>query len=189
MTGKTHQIIGIGTGVAFFILSKEPTYNPATLSAVVAFGYVGALLPDIDQPTGKLWHLLPFGDEVGKLSDPFFEHRNITHSLLGAGLVGLAFYYLFSLFPRYWGIDAGILFWTTMIAYLSHLICDLWTNEGIPLFLPYKKFIGFPPKPFDGMRVATGKWFENLVLFPLASVILIIFLLVNLTSLKVILFK
>lgn len=60
----------------------------------------------------------------------------------------------------------------------------MWTNEGIPLLFPWKKFFGLPPKPFDGVRVATGKWFENLVIFPAVTLYLIIFILSSLASLR-----
>ena len=189
MTGKTHQLIGVTAGLTFFLVSTEPIYNPATFGAVLVFSYIGALLPDIDQPTGKLWHYLPFGDTLGKLSDPFLEHRNITHSILGAGLVYLGFHYLLKSFPSYWGIDTSIVLIATIISYLSHLFADMFTNQGIPLLFPYKRFFGLPPKPLDGFRVATGKWFENLVIFPLVTMYLLIFIYVNLPSIRAILLR
>lgn len=189
MTAKTHQLLGITAGLTYFLAQAQPTYNPATFSAVLVFSYIGALLPDIDQPSGKLWHILPFGHIAAKISDPFLEHRNLTHSFLGAILVGVGFYYLFKIFPSYWGIDTNVVFVAAIIAYLSHLFADMWTNEGIPLFFPYQRFFGLPPKPFDGFRVATGKWFENLVIFPVITIFLIVFILANFSSIKAILFK
>jgi len=146
-------------------------------------------LPDIDQPTGKLWHYLPFGDTVGKLSNPLLEHRNITHSILGVILVGLGFHYLFKFFPDYWGINTTIVFYAAIISYLFHLLADMFTNQGIPLLFPYKRFFGLPPKPLEGFRVATGKWFENLVIFPAITVYLVIFVLVHLSDIKKLLFR
>lgn len=177
------------TGLAYFLASAPPAYNPATFGTVLVFSYFSALLPDIDQPGGKLWRMLPFGKTLGQISDPFLEHRNLTHSFLGIGLVGFGLYFLFRSFPPYWGIDTGTVFIASIISYLSHLFADLWTNEGIPLLFPYKRFFGLPPKPFDGFRVATGKWFENLVIFPLITLFLIVFVLANFSSIKVILFK
>ncbi|MFA6493300.1 MAG: metal-dependent hydrolase [Patescibacteria group bacterium] len=189
MTGKTHQILGLTTGLTYYLISVEPTYAPATLGAVLVFSYLAALLPDIDQPGGKLWHMLPFGHTLGKISDPFLEHRNLTHSFLGTVLVAIGFYFLFKSFPTYWGINTQTVFIASIVSYLSHLFADLWTNEGIPIFFPYKRFFGLPPKPFDGFRVATGKWFENLVIFPILTVFLIVFVLVNFSLIKIILFK
>lgn len=189
MTGKTHQILGLTTGLAYYLVSTEPIYNPATFGAVLVFSYLAALLPDIDQPTGKLWHILPFGHTIGKISDPFLEHRNITHSLLGVGLVGLGLHFLFKSFPPYWGIEPQTVFTASIVAYLSHLLADMFTNEGIPVFFPYHHFFGIPPKPFDGFRVATSKWFENLIIFPLLTIFLIAFVLANFSLIKIILFK
>ena len=189
MTGKTHQILGISAAMVYFVAIAAPIYNPATFGSVLAFSYIGALLPDIDQSNSKLWHLLPFGDTVGKLSDPFLEHRNITHSFLGLGIVGLGFHYLLNSFPTYWGIDTILVFNAAMLAYASHLFADMWTNEGIPLLFPFKTFFGLPPKPFNGARIATGKWFENLVIFPSITIFIIIFAVLNQQTITTILFK
>lgn len=189
MTGKTHQIIGITSGLTYFIASTEPTYNPATFAAILVISYIGALLPDIDQPSGKLWHFLPFGHVAAEVTDPFLEHRNITHSILGAALISIGFYYLFKIFPSYWGIDNHAVFFAFIISYLFHLLADMFTNEGIPLLFPYHHFFGLPPKPFEGLRIATGKWFENLIIFPVVTLYLIIFLWANFSNIKMILFK
>lgn len=189
MTGKTHQILGETAGLTYYLVQAPHTYSPATFGAVLVFCYIAALLPDIDQPGGKLWHHLPFGHTIGKLSDPFLEHRNITHSLLGATIVAIGLYYLLKLFPSYWGIDTHFVFWAALVSYGFHLFADMWTNLGIPLLFPYQRFFGLPPKPFDGARIATGKWFENLVLFPIITIYLIIFVVVNLNLIKLILLK
>lgn len=189
MTAKTHQLLGTTAGLTYFLANAPHTYNPATFGAVLVFSYIAALLPDIDQPTGKLWHYLPFGDAFGKLSDPFLEHRNITHSLLGATIVSVGFFYLFKTFPSYWGIDTHTVFIAAMISYLMHLLADMFTNQGIPLLFPYHRFFGLPPKPLDGFRVATGKWFENTIIFPAVTIYLIIFVWANLAAIKLILLK
>lgn len=189
MTAKTHQLLGLTTGFTYYIATTEHIYNPATFGAVLVFSYLAALLPDIDQPTGKLWHMLPFGHVFAEISNPFLEHRNITHSLIGVALVGFGLHYLFKFFPSYWGIDTQTLFIASLLAYLSHLFADMWTNEGIPLLFPYHRFFGLPPKPFDGARVATGKWFENLVIFPAVTLFFIILIVSNLQAIRTILFK
>ncbi len=189
LTGKTHQVLGVSSGITYFLLGSTPHYNPATFGSVLVFSCLGALLPDMDQPNSKLWHILPFGHTVGKIPDSLLEHRNLTHSFLGVGLVGVGLFFFLRLFPGYWGIDAQIVFIATMLSYVSHLFADMWTNEGIPLFFPYKKFFGLPPKPFNGIRVATGEWFENLVIFPAITLFLLIYLIANYSLIKFILFK
>lgn len=189
MTGKTHQIIGLGTGLSYYIASAPSQYNPATFGAVLVFSCIGALLPDIDQPTSKLWHALPFGHVAAEITDPLLEHRNITHSILGAVIIGTGFYFLLRIFPTYWGINTHIVFIVTMISYLTHLLADMFTNEGIPLLFPYHRFFGLPPKPFEGLRIATGKWFENLIIFPIFSLYLLVYLWLNISTIKTILFR
>jgi len=189
MTGKTHQIIGASASLTYYLSATTIAYNPATLGAVLVFGYIGSLLPDIDQSSGKLWNHLPFGKTISKIPTKLLKHRNITHSLLGVALVSVGFYYLFRSFPDYWGINTNTVFICTMIAYLSHLIADMITVEGIPLFFPYKRFFGLPPKPFQGFRVMTGKWFENLVIFPAFTIYFIILIIANWENIKKLILK
>lgn len=189
MTGKTHQILGIGVGLATFLAIAEPTYAPATLSAVVVFSYLGALLPDIDNAASDIWHTIPFGHTAGKVVDPFLGHRNITHSLIGLILAGVGLFFLFKIFPNYWGINTFVVFICTMAAYLSHLLSDSFTVQGIPLFWPARWKFGIPPKPFDGARIMTGKWFENLIIFPIINIALILLIVSKWHIMKLILFK
>lgn len=189
MTGRTHQILGLTVGLASYFILSEPQYSPATLAAVAIFSSLGGLLPDIDQSASEIWHTIPFGHVAGKIVDPFLEHRNITHSLLGMILVGTGLYFLFRLFPSYWGIDTQIVFTTTIIAYASHLLADSITVEGIPLFWPIQWMIGVPPKPLDGLRIMTGKWFENLVIFPLIYITFFVLIFSNWSVIRTILFK
>lgn len=189
MTGKTHQLLGMTTGIVYVVTNNHSEYNPATFGAVLVFSYLLALLPDIDQPNGKFWHFVPAGHTLSKISDPFIEHRNITHSFLGIAIVATGLHFLFKTVPLYWGIDTHTLFIASMISYASHLFIDFLTNEGIPLFFPYKRFFGFPPKPFEGGRVATGKWFENLVVFPAIALFLIVFIISNLAEIRAFIFK
>jgi membrane-bound metal-dependent hydrolase YbcI (DUF457 family) len=189
MTGKTHQSIGLLAVSAYYLSSVPTEYSPATLGFVVAGSYLGALLPDIDQPAGKLWQDLPYGHTLGRLSNPFLEHRNITHSLLGFILVGFGLYYLTQSIPDYWGVNAWTVFVSLMLAYISHLVSDMFTEMGIPLFYPYRGFFGIPPRPFQRVRIMTGKWFENLIIFPIINIATIVFIYLNWDKIKIILFK
>ncbi len=189
MTGKTHQILGISSGLAAYFSQAPAEYNPATLGAVFVVSYFAALLPDIDQPAAKIWQSFPLGHVAGRIIDPFFEHRNLSHSILGAAGFTIGAFYLFTSLPDYWGLNSKLLALAFSVSYLSHLLADLVTVEGIPLFFPFSKMQGFPPKPFDGLRVLTGKWFENLIIFPLVNLGLILIIVLNLSKIKAILFK
>lgn len=190
MTGKTHQIIGISSGMAVMIYSAAPSYNPATFAAVLVCSSLAALLPDIDQPASDIWDNLPFGHKVSPIAAKFtFGHRNITHSLLGCAIFGGALYYLVSISPAYWGINKSLLLLAMGISYSLHLLADSFTVEGIPLLFPIHRKFGLPPKPFDGIRIMSGKWFENLVIFPIVNIFLISLVVSNWHQIKTILFK
>ena len=103
--------------------------------------------------------------------------------------MGLGFNYLFKIFPDYWGINTTIVFYAAIISYLFHLFADMLTIQGVPLFFPYKRFFGLPPNPLKGLRIVTGKWFENLVIFPAVTIYLIFFVLIHLDDIKKLLFK
>lgn len=189
MTGKTHQILGLTAGLGYYLISTNPVYSPATLGAVIVGSHLAALVPDIDQPFSKIWDLIPFaGHTAGKIANTFLEHRNLTHSIIGFVAVGYLIHLLIFSFPNYWGINHTTLFFACLIAYLSHLLADMFTVEGIPLLFPYQAMMGIPPKPFEGIRIQTGKWFENLVIFPAINLILIVLLISDWSKIKLILF-
>jgi len=189
MTGKTHQSIGLLAVSAYYLSSVHARYEPATLGAVLVSSYFGSLLPDIDQPAAKLWQDLPFGKTVGKISDPLLSHRNITHSLLGFCLVGIGIYFLTKSFPAYWGINTQVTFICFIISYAMHLVSDMFTDEGIPLLYPWHRRFGIPPKPLHGLRIKTGKWFENLVIFPIINIVTLVLIISSWDKIKQMLFK
>ena len=189
MTGKTHRIIGITSGIGYLLWSQNPSYQPATFASVLAISYLGSLLPDIDTSTGDIWHTLPFGHSLGKVASSFLEHRNITHSLLGFSLISWGINVLFHNMPYYWGLNPNILWLVFVMAYGSHLIADMLTEEGIPLLFPYGKMIGIPPKPFEGVRIVSGKWFENLIVFPTVNLVLIVLIVAKWAEIKTMLIK
>lgn len=182
-------MLGMTAGLGYFLSTTQVEYNPSTFGAVVVTSYIGALLPDIDQPAAEIWHTLPFGHSIGKVVNKFLEHRNFSHSLLGFGLFALIIHLLLDSFPSYWAIDTNLVFLIFIISYGSHLLADMFTVEGIPLFFPYEKFMGLPPRPFEGVRIVTGKWFENLVLFPIVNITLIVFIISFWAKIHKILFK
>lgn len=188
MTGKTHQVIGLTTGLAAYLYLVPASYNPATLAWVCVASSLGALLPDIDTPAARIWQALPFGRVAGEMVSPFLQHRNLTHSLLGFGLVAWVSLILFHHVPSYWGVDTLRVWLAGLVAYASHLLADALTVEGIPLLFPYQHSFGIPPRPFEGLRIETGRWFENLVVFPLVNLFLIGLIYLNWGTIRLILF-
>lgn len=133
--------------------------------ASIVGNIVGATLPDLDQSTNRLWDFLPGRDFAGKLLKPLFlGHRNLTHSLLG---IFLTYKILEIVLPRVLNpdyVNSDIVFAAMIIGYISHLVGDALTKDGLPLLFPLKWRFGFPP--IAALRITTGKWLENIVILP-----------------------
>ncbi len=61
-------------------------------------------------------------------------------------------------------INTSIVFLSFIIAFVSHLVADMFTKEGVPLLFPLPFHIGFPP--FEFLRIQTNGLVENLVVTP-----------------------
>jgi len=189
MTGKTHRLVGITAGLSYYFAATTPQYQPATFGTVIAGSYLGSLAPDIDDAGADIWHTVPLGHTVGKIADPILKHRNISHSLVGLALYTIIVYAILAALPSYWGIATWPVLISSAVAYASHLLADAFTVEGIPVLWPWKRNFGLPPKPFDGIRIETGHWFENLVIFPAVNIILIVIIMINWDNIKRVLLK
>lgn len=189
MTGKTHRIFGLTCGVGYYLASVQPQYSPATFGAVIVGSYLGALLPDIDQPMADIWDSLPFGHTIGKIPGAIIKHRHLSHSLLGLVVFNFLIFLILRTFPSYWGINTTLVLVSTIIAYASHLLADAFTVEGIPILYPWHRNFGLPPKPLDGIRIESGQWFENLVLFPAVTIALVVVIIANWHNIKLVLYK
>lgn len=166
MTGRTHDLGAVtALGIAFLVFAPTDITLSTAIIAILA-NLIGGITPDIDQPTAPLWRNLPVGRYFGK----FFGllsggHRFLTHSLLGAALIGwLAWLLLNFLHPIMGVVDIQAVWVAFMIGVLSHLLFDLFTKEGVPLLLPVPIKFGFPP--VRAMRITTGKFIETFIVFP-----------------------
>lgn len=165
MTGRTHDAIAFASLITIASLNPPESLSIATASASVVANIFGSTLPDIDQATNKIWKFLPFGDHLSKvLSKIFMGHRTFTHSIVGVIFFSALFQYLFPLIlnPNY--INGVLVYLAFMIGYLSHLVGDAVTKEGLPLLFPLKLKFGFPP--FEFLRIKAGGWIENLIILP-----------------------
>lgn len=165
MTGRTHDAIAFASLITVSVANPPESLNVATATAAVVANIVGATMPDIDQATNKLWKFLPGGDHLGKiLRRAFMGHRNLTHSFIGIFLVYklLEFTLPRLLNPQY--VNWEIIFLAMMIGYISHLLGDFLTKDGLPLLFPIKWKFGFPP--ISAFRITAGNWIENLVVLP-----------------------
>lgn len=92
--------------------------------------FITCLIPDIDHPKSFI------GKRFTWLSIPIFKifgHRGFTHSLLSIILM-----ILFFDTRKNNNIIPTDAFHAMIIGYLSHIIGDMFTPLGVPLFWPYK---------------------------------------------------
>ena len=171
MTGRTHDIAGFtALTIAIVLIPALPPMTMAT--AVTAFGanFVGSLFPDIDQPTSDLWDNFRGGTLVSKFVCKFLGgHRHISHSIVGVILFASLIAWFLKLISSIVLIDMSIVWWSFMIGYLSHILFDMPTKEGVPLFWPIMWKVGIPP--IRSLRIRSGFWVENLIIFPSLLVI------------------
>lgn len=118
MRYHTHVVTSCVAGIT--VANLTDTHLTAPL---VAGLIVGSLFPDIDEP----------GSYVGRRSlgtsyiiNFLFGHRGLTHSLFPVAIL----IFLFWQFPisLLLGFTAG---------YLFHILGDLFSKSGVPLFLPF----------------------------------------------------
>ena len=165
MTGRTHDLAAF-TALSL-VIANYPLPHISLATGLVAFSanMIGGLAPDSDQPTGDLWHKLPAGGLYAKLITPFFGgHRYISHSLLGVILFGAVSYWILKLASSVVLVDMSIVWWAFMIGFISHLVMDTFTHEGVPWFFPIPWKIGFPP--IADLRLKTGGFLEKSIVFP-----------------------
>src|SRR5579872_1829377 len=165
MTGRTHDLAAF-SAIAY-VVATGPLLHMSLATGLVAFtaNLIGGLTPDIDQPTAALWHKLPGGTLYSRVVTPFLGgHRFISHSLIGIGLFGLIAHFILQLMSHSLLTNMDIVWWSFMIGYVSHLIMDTFTREGVPWLFPIPWKIGIPPLAF--LRIQTGGFFEQFVIFP-----------------------
>ncbi|ARC54092.1 metal-dependent hydrolase [Candidatus Riesia pediculicola] len=97
---------------------------------------IGSMIPDIDHPCSKI------GRSMRCISVPIYKlsgHRGITHSLI----FWITIAFLFSPISERSVISCDFTK-SFLLGYLSHIVGDLLTKSGVPLFWPFKKKFGFP---------------------------------------------
>jgi inner membrane protein len=127
MSGANHIVGGtVFTGIFASFFNVNIFEKPVYLFFTAFF----AILPDVDHlksPIGKLFY------PIAKWLNIKFGHRTITHSLIFfAGLI-LAV----SSIESFSGSSNITLI--CVFAYFSHLIFDMVTKQGIPLFWPFMR--------------------------------------------------
>lgn len=166
MTGRTHDL------AAFTALTYVVAVNPlpnqlslATALAAFSANMVGGLAPDLDQPTANLYRKVRGGSILAKLISPFLGgHRFISHSILGILVFGFLTRFVLDKMSAVVLVDMQIVWQTFMIGFVSHLIMDTFTKEGVAWFFPIPWRVGIPP--FSTLRLKTGGLLEKSFVFP-----------------------
>ncbi|MFH0943552.1 MAG: metal-dependent hydrolase [Candidatus Beckwithbacteria bacterium] len=175
MTARTHDMIAFAA-----LITVAGYYPPGQLNVATAFicligSVVGALAPDLDQATNRLWDLLPAGNFVGKLlRNLLLQHRTISHSLFGVWIMFQLLYFILPKILNPESVNIHLVVISIMVGFISHLVADMLTKDGIPLFFPLPFKIGLPP--VEWLRISTGKFMEKFVVFPATVVYLIWFI-------------
>lgn len=175
MTYKTHLSAGVLFSSVYFLHISNAQFSPVVLILLIPT-LIGAAAPDLDTPSGELWDKIPAGIIISRIVNPVFigGHRHLSHSFLGMGL----FVSLFSLFIKivdsHFGLilNSEFLIIAFVLGYASHLFADMFTESGVPLLFPLGYHFGIPP--IKKARIKTGKWFENLVIYPAVNITILI---------------
>lgn len=165
MTGRTHDLAAF-TALTYFVASS-PLVEMSLGTALVAFtaNMIGGLTPDIDQPTADLYHRIRGGNVVSRFISPLLGgHRFISHSILGIFLFGFIVDKILQSMSSVLLVDMNIVWGAFMIGFVSHLLMDTITRDGVPWLFPIPIRFGIPP--FRFLRVKTGGIVEKSFIFP-----------------------
>ncbi len=163
MMATTHQMIALLA--ALWLLIQYPISPGITIAILTIIAVmIGALTPDLDQPTANIWKRVLGGRAVGNMFQWFSGgHRHMTHSLIGITLIGWATHWIATnlISPEF--TRQALVIWTGfMIGYISHPIGDTLTDQGVPWLWPFHLKIKIPPGP-EEVRVTTDSWVERLI--------------------------
>lgn len=170
MTGRTHDLAAF-TALNYALVTS-PLVEMSLATALTAFtmNMVGGLAPDIDQSTAALYRRVRGGSFLGKVIAPLIGgHRFLSHSLVGLFLFGFGMDFLLDIVGRVLLVDMEIVWWAFMIGFVSHLVMDTFTREGVPWFFPIPIRIGIPP--LKAFRMKTGGIVEKSFVFPILIIV------------------
>lgn len=130
MTTVSHQLSGLVFALLALNLFFAGAYSYQLFLILLFFALLGAIFPDIDEPNSYIGRRTYI---ISKLFKFVFGHRGFTHSLAGMifftvilGVITSVYFNLPYSVPLFFGLG-----------YLSHLLGDLLTSHGIPLFSPF----------------------------------------------------
>jgi inner membrane protein len=166
MTGRTHDLAAFtALNIVFLIKHPIPDITFATTITALGANMLGGLAPDIDDATADFWDKIRGGHVLARLVKPFVgKHRKLSHSFLGMIIFAILLEIILSWMGTFLLVDMDIVWWSVMIGFVSHLITDGMTTQGVPLLFPIPIHFGFPP--FSFMRMRTNGFVEKWIVFP-----------------------
>ena len=190
MTYKTHVSTGLTFSAAIFLLLYQIQLSPWLVILLIISTVIGSSAPDLDTPTGELWRKIPAGSQLARIVSPVFigGHRHLSHSFLGLILLSFLYFvflkFLFFEVAVLADINFGLVFLAFLIGYASHLLADMFTEMGVPLLFPLPYHFGIPPDPLGRIRIKTGHWFENLIIYPAVNITLLVVIFIYLKRIE-----
>lgn len=166
MTGRTHDLAAFTA--LNLIVATQPVPDVTLPTVFISFGanMLGGLAPDIDQSTANFWDNIRGGNVLARLISPLLGgHRFISHSILGVIIFAFLLEWILNLLSSFLIVDMNIVWISFMVGYVSHLITDTFTKDGVPYFFPVPMNFGIPP--FRFLRIKTGGFIEKSLFFPL----------------------
>lgn len=166
MTGRTHDLAAFTA--LNFVIATQPIPEVSLPTIFIAFGanMIGGLAPDIDQSTSNFWDNIRGGNVLARLISPLLGgHRFISHSILGVIIFGFLSEWVLNLLGTFLIVDLNVVWWAFMIGYISHLLIDTITRDGVPYLFPIPLRFGIPP--FRFLKIKTGGFIEKSIIFPL----------------------
>jgi inner membrane protein len=148
------------TRPAFDALGLSPVAPPTVWPSLVGFllaALVGGTAPDLDKP--RHWWARFLAHTA------FGGHRHLSHSLVGLILFGLGFVILARAVAMPLGVSPTLVSIGFVAGYLSHLVLDSLTIEGVPWLFPIQAYLGLPP--ISSLRIKTGGLVEQFLVVPL----------------------
>ncbi|MGH2457787.1 MAG: metal-dependent hydrolase [Chloroflexota bacterium] len=138
------------------ISAARPPVGWPSLAGFFVCALLGGTAPDLDKPR-QFW-------ARALAHTAFGGHRHLSHSLVGLILASAVVGLLLGQLGRATGIALALPFLGFMAGYVSHLVLDSLTIEGVPWLFPLPAYLGVPP--WSGLRVRTGHLVEQLLVMP-----------------------
>lgn len=149
MTGKTHIVGGVclATASSYFLHICEPTSSVEFVTwglTYAAPSVIGALSADFDHWNSKISNVNILTKLLSIIIRIVCGHRGMLHSPFFVILLSMLFGYLYAYVCPI--ALVGNMMIGFLVGYISHLILDLLTAQGLPLLFPFTWEDGRPKK-------------------------------------------